>query len=242
MAFHIPILELEGDDSFRDEDRNKLFELLKDYPHTLSLSAHTHFQGQFFIDRKAGWLQNKPHHHFNVAASCGDWYSGLFDENGVPASTMRDGTPKGYVYMTFSGNQYKARYKVAGQSDDYQIAIYAPKVVAQNQRTSAGIYANFFMGSPTDTVMVRIDNGEWMPMYLLYDYDPSYLHLLHEWDFAQILPEGRRPSNPDRCAHLWRSRIPVNLPEGEHTIEVKATDLYGQTFTGKSMYKIVKRN
>lgn len=241
LAFHIPILELEGNDSFRDEDRNELFALLKEYPNTLSLSAHTHFQGQFLIGQEQGWLQNKPHHHFNVGATCGDWYSGIPDQNGVPVATMRDGTPKGYVYLSFRGNQYSARYKVAGHPDDYQIAIHAPKIVAQNERTSAGIYANFFMGSPVDTIRVRIDQGEWKYMHLNYDYDPSYLNLLHQWDFSENLLQGSRPSNPDRCHHLWRSPIPTNLPEGEHTIEVKATDLYGQTYTGKSQYRIIKR-
>src|SRR5690606_19659847 len=46
LAFHIPISEPGEGDSFRDEDREQLFELLKDFPHTLSLSAHTHIQRQ----------------------------------------------------------------------------------------------------------------------------------------------------------------------------------------------------
>ena len=53
MAFHIPISEPDPkDDSFRDSDRQKLFELLKDFPNTLSLSAHTHMQRQDFFDQK----------------------------------------------------------------------------------------------------------------------------------------------------------------------------------------------
>lgn len=51
LNFHIPISEPEGD-SFRDEDRNNLFEILKDFPNTLSISAHTHIQRQDFLVQK----------------------------------------------------------------------------------------------------------------------------------------------------------------------------------------------
>ncbi|HEX3006059.1 MAG TPA: calcineurin-like phosphoesterase family protein [Bacteroidales bacterium] len=242
LSFHIPITEEEGDDSFRDEDRIQLFQLLKDFPHTLSLSAHTHFQYQDFFSADRGWLQKQPHHHFNVGATCGDWYSGILDEKGIPISDMRDGTPKGYVFMTFRGNQYSARYKAAGKPDDFQFRIFAPRVVKQNASTSAKIYANFFMGRSADSVFYRIDDNGWLPMKYTHDYDPSFLHLLHEWDFAETLPEGRRPSNPERCFHLWRGDIRVNLPAGEHIIEVKVTDMFGQTFSQKASYRIAAPN
>ncbi|NJO68869.1 MAG: metallophosphoesterase [Bacteroidetes bacterium] len=241
LSFHIPLREKEGDGTFRDEDRLQLFQLLKDYPYTLSLSAHTHFQTQDFFAQAEGWPQQKPHHHFNVGASCGDWYSGILDDKGVPISTMRDGTPKGYVYMTFNGNQYSARYKVAGKPDDIQFQIYAPKVVRQNKSTSAHIFANFFMGNSTDSVFYRVNNGKWLPMVFTSDYDPSYLHLLQEWDYAEKLPEGRRPSNPEHCSHLWRGKVLVDLPVGEQILEVKGTDMYGQTFTQKSSYRVVAK-
>ncbi|MDZ7694677.1 MAG: metallophosphoesterase N-terminal domain-containing protein [Balneolaceae bacterium] len=51
LAFHIPIIQPEGYRAFRIEDRKQLFNLLEDYPHTLSLSAHTHIQ-QFAFFRE----------------------------------------------------------------------------------------------------------------------------------------------------------------------------------------------
>ncbi|KOH44096.1 calcineurin-like phosphoesterase C-terminal domain-containing protein [Sunxiuqinia dokdonensis] len=237
LAFHIPISEPDGD-AFRDEDRNRLFELLKDYPHTLSMSAHTHLQRQDFMTAEHGWLQEQPHYHYNAGTTSGDWYSGRLNEQGVPISTMRDGTPKGYALLSFSGNEYKLRYQVAGQSPDYQFEIFAPKVLEQNKRTSAGIVVNFFMGSERDTVYCRIDDGEWKRMSYMNDYDPAYLHLLHEWDFTEELLDGRRPSNPKASTHLWRTGIPNNLDVGDHTIEVKVTDQFGQTFTQSSSYRI----
>lgn len=238
LAFHIPLNESEGGDPFRDADRERLFQLLKDFPFTLSMSAHTHYQEQVFMGKEDGWLQDKPHHHFNVGASCGDWYSGKPDVNGVPLSTMRDGTPKGYVFLKFDGNNYTFDYKVAGKPADQYFEIYAPKVVGHNKRSTAGIYANFFIGSPNDQVSYRIGEGEWKPMQRVVEPDPTYLHLLHEWDFSDEVIGDRRPSNPIDCQHLWRAAVPTNLPVGQHTIEIKAVDMFGRSLTQKSSYRI----
>lgn len=238
LAFHIPIAEDPDNDSFRDEDRQKLFELLRDFPYSLTLSAHTHAQNQVFFSASEGWLQEKRHHHYNVAATCGSWYSGRPDANGIPVSTMDDGTPKGYAFINISKNQYTIDYKVAGKPVEYYFEIFAPKVVEQNKVTSAGIYANFFMGSASDTLYYRVDNSNWQLMTFIKDYDPSYLHLLHEWDYSEILLDGSRPPNPALCSHLWRGSIPTFLPVGEHTIEIKAKDMFGRELTQKSSYKI----
>ncbi|MBN2350146.1 MAG: calcineurin-like phosphoesterase C-terminal domain-containing protein [Bacteroidales bacterium] len=243
LAFHIPISELDvdGEDPFRDDDRTKLFELLKDFPHTLSISAHTHTQRQDFFDSENGWPQQGRHHHFNVGTTSGSWYTGRLNAEGVPVSTMRDGTLKGYAFLSFNKNQYLIDYKVAGKPADYQFEIYAPKVVEQNKSTSAGIAANFFMGSEYDTLYCRIDSSDWRRMYRVNTFDPSYFRTVLEWDSAEELLDGSRPSNPVECTHIWFTYIPTNLELGKHIIEVKARDMYGRTFTRKSSYRIAVR-
>ncbi|MFT2009989.1 calcineurin-like phosphoesterase family protein [Pontibacter sp. 13R65] len=237
LAFHIPLSEPDGD-NFRDEDRQRLFDLLKEFPNTLSLSAHTHLQKQDFFTKADGWGQEKPHHHYNVGTTSGDWYKGRLDEAGIPVSTMRDGTPKGYAFINFTGNNYMIDYKVAGRPKEYQIEVFAPKVVEQGKNTSAGIFANFFMGSKQDIMMYRIDNGEWKEMQYQKDYDPVFMHSLQEWDYTEELIPGRRPTNAAHSTHLWRGTIPTNLQPGEHSIEVKVTDMFGRTFTQKGSYRI----
>lgn len=242
LAFHIPLSESEGGDPFNDEHRNRLFSLLKDFPYTLSLSAHTHWQSQDFFSEKEGWMQTGRHHHLNVGASCGDWYSGRLDEEGIPLSTMRDGTPKGYIYLNFSGNKYTFDYKVAGKPSDHRIGIFAPKVVQKNRWPAAYVWANFFIGSPSDTLWFRIDNGEWKRMDNTYDYDPAFLKLINEWDYSEFLLDGSRPSNPDKCSHLWKAKIPTNNEVGEYLIEIKAKDMFGREFTEKTWYDIVEKD
>lgn len=241
LAMHIPLSEGNGD-SFRDEDRKRLFELLAPYPYTLSLSAHTHLQKQDYFDRNDGWMQDTPHHHYNVGTTSGDWYKGLVGENGVPESTMRDGTPKGYALLDFEGNQYKIRYQVAGKPSDYQMEIFNPKVVEKGVKTSAGIFVNFFMGSSGDEVLIKIGDGDWKNMNPVTEPDPSYLVNLFQWDTSENLMNGRRPSNPQDSKHLWRIPIPVNLDKGTHNIHVKATDRFGQIHYGESSIEIRVKN
>lgn len=238
LSMHIPLSEPSGD-PFNDENRNKLFELLKDYPNTLSLSAHTHLQRQDFFYEKDGWKQPTRHHHYNVGTTSGDWYKGELNEKGIPLSTMRDGTPKGYAFIEFEGNQYNVRYKVVDHPEDYQMEIFAPRVLKRNQGTSAGIFVNFFMGASDNEVRLRVDNGNWVKMNFVQDYDPAYMVDLYKWDTTEELLDGRRPSNPQRSTHLWRAGIPTNLAAGEHTIEIEATDMFGNKHRATQTYRLV---
>lgn len=240
VAFHIPISEPEGVDTFIDEDRQRLFDLLAPYENTLSLSAHTHLQGHHFFGQDRGWTGEGTHHHYNVGTTSGDWYSGQLDKNGIPISTMRDGTPKGYAFITFDDNQYVIDYKVVGEDEDYRMSIFTPKVVPHQQRTSAGIYVNFFQGSEKASLRYRVDGGEWSGMSYIIAPDPEFMGLLHEWDYTEELMPGRRPSNPVSSLHLWRAGIPTDLPVGEHTIEVEATDMFGRTFTETATYRVAE--
>lgn len=232
LAFHIPLRAI------RDGDREQLFELLKDFPHTLSLSAHTHRQNQYFYTKKDGWLRKTPHYEYNVGTTSGSWYSGIFNERNIPISTMKDGTPKGYAFITFKGNDYVIDYQVAGKPADYQIRISAPKVVAHQSRSAAAIYANYFMGSSKDTLWYRIDEGKWKTMTYAPGFDQYYLNMLHKWDYTDSLLEGRRPGPPRESTHLWKAPIKTNLKIGQHTIEVKVTDQHGRSFTQKRTYRI----
>jgi hypothetical protein len=238
LAFHIP-LKTEGE-SFRIEDRQRLFDLLKDFPNTLSLSAHTHYQQQNFFTAKEGWHQAKPHHEYNAGTTSGDWYSGELNEQGVPASTMRDGTPKGYIFLSFKGNQYTIDYKVAGKPKEYQIEIFSPNVIPSDRGTAAKLYANFFMGSQNDVVEYRLDSGDWKPMTYTEEIDPQFMAKLYRWDTSEKLMPGRRPSNPVKSQHLWSVSFPNTKVEGTHIIEVRAKDMFGRTFTQTKTFVVEK--
>lgn len=239
LLMHIPLFEENGD-SFRDADREKILSLLSPFANTLSMSAHTHYMKQTFFAKKDGFEGAKPHHHFNIGTPSGDWYSGKIQADGTPESTMRDGSPKGYVYLDIKGTEYQARYQAAGKSASYQMEIFAPKVLAKGVRTNASIIVNFFTGAPSDKVRYRINNGEWKAMTHMESYDPTFMLKVFEWDTTETVMPGRRPSNPAMTDHLWRAPISSDFPVGEHTIEVEATDMFGQVHRASKKFRVAQ--
>src|SRR3546814_2146296 len=94
-------------DLFRDADRERLFALLRDFPHVLVLSAHSHTQQHWFHDTATGWHGAQPLHEYNVGAACGAFWSGVKDADGIPDATMADGTPNGHATLKVSrGGRY----------------------------------------------------------------------------------------------------------------------------------------
>jgi hypothetical protein len=153
IAFHIPFMYGENDD-YSVAIRQKVFDLIKDFPNVLIMSAHTHIQRHNFYSADDGWQGLKPLHEYNAGTSCGDWHKGEPDANGIPVSTMNDGTPKGYAFLNISGNQYTIDYKVAGKPADYpdeylpsegniiQAADYSPdggQFLYGNERRQGGV-------------------------------------------------------------------------------------------------------
>lgn len=237
VSFHIP-LEHHNEDNFRNADRQKLFDFLQPFENVLLLSAHTHIQQQIFYGKKAGWKGAKDLHEYNVGTTCGDWYSGTPDDAGLPTSTMRDGTAKGYSFISFSDNQYKVKYKTAGKPEDYQIQLYVPKVIPYPSKTSTRVLANFFMGSKKDKVEYRIDSGNWEAMEYDETVDPNFALSVFKWDSTQNLFPGRRPSNPEMSKHIWTIGFPKKLTLGKHKVEVRASDMYGNVFTASGEFEV----
>ncbi|AIM36069.1 hypothetical protein KO02_04710 [Sphingobacterium sp. ML3W] len=237
LAFHIP-LEHDNPAVFRTADRDRLFDILSEYPHTLSLSAHTHYQQHNFFGNKEGWKQEKPHHEYNVGTTSGDWYSGEYDADGIPQSTMRDGTPKGYAMLHVKDNQYSFDYKVVGKESSYQIALSGASVVDQKYVQRYPIYANFFIGKSDDQVQYRINDGEWKDMKHVKEVDPSFDDSVNQFDLAISYKEGRRPSDGTVSPHLWKLKLP-KLNAGNYKIEVKATDMFNRIHTAVKEIQVV---
>jgi len=236
-------LNIINENSFRAADRQALFKLFTGYRNVLALSAHTHNNQQFFYTKKDGWLNDTPLHEYNVGATCGNWYSGRINERGIADATMSDGTPIGFAMLSFDGNQFKVTYKVSGKPDDYQIGLFHRKVMSTIWWEGRGrIYANFFMGHKGSKVEYRIDDDEWKPMRYSKQPDPAYVAELYRWDTADTLFPGRRPTEPADCTHLWWAPLSNNRSLGTHTIEVRATDDYGQVFVQKSSFRIENSN
>src|SRR3546814_20165486 len=60
LGMHIPLFEPAGRDTFRAADRERLFALLRDFPHVLVLRAHSHTQQPWFPHPATAWHGPQP--------------------------------------------------------------------------------------------------------------------------------------------------------------------------------------
>jgi hypothetical protein len=230
LGMHIPLFEPAGRDTFRDADRERLFALLRDFPHVLVLSAHSHTQQHWFHDAKTGWHGAQPLHEYNVGANCGAFWSGVKDADGIPDSTMADGTPNGYATLRVSnGGRYELAWHPARlRGDDpaftSAMALHAPKVLREGAYPAWGVYANVFMGRDDTRVEYRVDGGDWKPMAKVSQADPRLLVENVRDDLADTLRGYDRSPEAKPSAHLWRGALPTGLGAGEHRVEVRAFD------------------
>lgn len=229
ISYHIPMKDFGGQ-AFRKADRVQLFSYLKNHRHVLFMSGHTHLQKQNFYTKEEGWLYQKDLHEYNAGTTSGDWYSGELDKNNVPFATMRDGTEKGYAFLNLDGNTYSIDYKVAGKPANYQMNIFAPKVIGHRKDTSVDFFVNFFMGAENSKVEYRIGDGKWSIMTRTETFDPNYYQAFTRWDMTDELMAGRRPSDAQNSSHLWKGMISTELPVGTHVLHIQATDLFGRVF------------
>lgn len=237
LAFHCPLTGIN--DIPTDRARERYFQILRRFPHVFSIAAHTHQLNQNFFTTAEGWHGAQPYHELDAGATCGNWYSGKVNEKGFLDGMMSNGTPRGYLYLNISGNNYTADYKVAGKPADYQIRLYHRKVLTPIWWDGRGfVYANFFMGYKGSKVEYRIDNNPWKKMKYSVEADPYFLAQNVKWDETDTLFRGRRPTEGADCKHLWTAPIPCDIGVGIHQIEVRATDMFGRTFIQKSSYRI----
>ncbi len=230
LMMHIPITEMT--------DRKDIYELLKTHPNTFSMSAHTHTQDYRFIDKADGWGGLKPHLHLVNGATCGSWWSGAFDESGIPHTTMRDGAPNGYSIITFNGSNFSVRFKGARKPDNYQMNIYAPDIVEAAKAGDTEVLVNVFAGSERSRVEMRLgDKGDWILMERIRMEDPSYVSTKTREDNLKPRPGPKLP-NVVKSSHIWKAKIPGETVKGTYLINVRTTDMFRQTYTASRIVSI----
>jgi hypothetical protein len=226
VAAHIPFFDAAAPGqapTFRTADRERLFALLRDFPHVLLLSAHTHNQRHYFHGAAEGWHGMQPLHEYNVGAACGAFWSGVKDDAGIPDASMSDGTPNGYATLAVrTGGEYALAWHPARDPADAQVALHAPKVLRRGAYPAWGVYANVFMGHEGTRVEYRVDEGEWRPMQRVLQPDPGLLAENVRDDEAPRLRGYDRSPEATPSQHLWRGALPTNLVAGAHRVQVRA--------------------
>lgn len=233
VGVHIPFFNVSPPgvpETFRSADRERLFALLKDFPHVLLLSAHTHNQRMEWHDASDGWHGAKPLREYNVGAACGAFWSGVKDADGIPASTMADGTPNGYASLRVQadGNYalawHVARLPANDPSFTDVMQLEAPKVLRHGAYPAWAVYADVFIADAQQRVEYRIDSGAWKPMNHVIRPDPSLVIENVIDDQAEHLRGYDRSPEAKPSTHVWRGSLPTDLALREHTIEVRTFD------------------
>lgn len=240
VALHIPLFEEEGKDTFRDADRERLFALLRPFPHVLVLSAHSHAQRHVFHDARTGWHGTEPLHEYNVGTTCGAYWSGTKDAAGIPDATMADGTPNGYAVLEVQASgRYTLAWHNARDAAGTRIGLHAPRVLRRGAYPGWGVFANVYMGMDGTRVEYRIDGGAWLPMKKVLQPDPALLAENTRDDLAESLRGYDRSPEAEPSHHLWRGALPTGLDAGEHRIEVRAFDRWQGEATATMRYRLV---
>lgn len=223
LALHIPLFDVDGVETFRAADRRRLFDLLARFPHVLVLSAHTHGQQHYFHGAEAGWSGAVPLHEYNVGASCGGYWGGARDAQGIPSATMADGTPNGYARLRIGADAVPSmRWFAAREPAEAQMHLHAPRVLRRGAYPGVGVYANVWMGRPDTRVEYRIDQGDWRAMKRVLQPDPAVLAENLRDDAASALRAFNRTPEAAVSPHLWKANLPTDLSAGRHRIEVRA--------------------
>jgi len=227
LMMHIPILEIK--------ERQEIFDILKEFPNTFSISAHYHHHEHTFLTSEHGWNGDKPHHHLINVTACGSWWTGVPDERGIPHTTMSDGAPNGYTIITFDGNTYKTEFKATRFPKEYQMNIFAPEQVKSEELSKSEVLVNVFDGSEKSKVEISYDDGKsWLRMEKASIEDPYYMIIKGE-EKQTDLP-GRDLPKAKKSPHIWRSSLPANMEKGKHLIHIHTTDMFGHEYVG---YRII---
>lgn len=221
LTMHIPLNECA--------DRQELFRLIEDRPHTVSFAAHTHFQEHRFLGAETGWHGAKPHHHVVNVTTCGSWWQGAPDELGIPHTTMRDGAPNGYSVVTFDGPKFAIEFRAARRPESYQMEIHLPETLSIDSAAANAVTVNVFGGSQNSRAEMRINGGRWIAMVRTPIQDPVYAQMV-ESDKGLKAPFRPLPA-PIPSPHIWQGSWPQGLEAGMTTVEVRTTDMFGHVYT-----------
>ncbi|MGH8080291.1 MAG: calcineurin-like phosphoesterase C-terminal domain-containing protein [Lysobacter sp.] len=251
LAMHIPLFDAApGRETFRHADRQRLFDLLRDFPHVLVLSGHSHAQRHVFHDASVGWKGAQPLHEYNVGAACGAFWSGVKNADGIPDSTMSDGTPNGYARLSVKADaQYALSWHPAigaGAAMEQSpvanpyLRLYAPRSLRRGSYPIRGVYANVFMGRDDSRVEYRLDGGDWKPMKRVEQPDPALLAENARDDEAANLRGYDRAAIATPSQHLWNAPLPTDVAAGEHAIEVRVFDAWQGEQRLSTSYRLVE--
>ncbi len=249
LAMHAPLLTAGG---YGTEDLTELLALLAGRPNLYAVAGHTHTTEHVYLGEEEGFAGPGAFHHHVLATVSGSWWSGPFDERGVPTSVQRDGTPNGYHVLEVDGARASVRFRAAGKPADHQMRIAfeldgADAVAAEGRHgelldgrlalaevSRTRLVVNLFDGGPRSKVTFRIGEGAPIELERIARKDPHVeeLYRRHEktkksWVEAVV------------STHLFQAPLPKQLAVGTHSLHVRAQDEFGRVHHAHCALEVV---
>lgn len=228
LSMHIPL-------AFTD-NRAELIRLLAGRGEVLAITAHLHQVERFFHEGDGVHIQE-----LGAGATCGFWWVGERDADGVPAALQQEGTPRNYFIVDFSGTRYRMRCKAIGKDMSRQMTIHVTGIdtldnyLRDMQQLPKGmLMLNVYGGSDSTAVRCRVDGGEWTVCQKQMLMDPNTARI-RELNLQKVYPTQFNRINPirNRKSHqIWTLQLPPALQQGAHYVEVEAEDRWGFRATG----------
>jgi C terminal of Calcineurin-like phosphoesterase/N terminal of Calcineurin-like phosphoesterase/Calcineurin-like phosphoesterase len=225
---HIPILFTEN--------KNELFERLKGFRNVLALSGHTHTVSRVFSSEKDLFIQE-----LIAGSSCGNWWTGEKNEQGIPSALMQCGSPRNYFTVDFNQNTYKLNFKGIGLDENKQMDIWVNgqdtldhQIDAFSTLPANEVVANIFGGSDSTEVYIQIDKTPFIKMEKVKMVSPNVSRII-SLNKTEIYPthiSSKGALRKQTSTHIWSATLPDNLVSGIHSIKIVAKDKYGFDVNG----------
>ena len=197
LSVHIPFREFKAQDS--------LAAVLRTHPKLLMMTGHTHSaaRGRFALP---GGPQVE---EVLAGATCGTFWRGRKDENGIPEARMVCGAPRGYYLADFQKNgKYTLDYKRVGSPQEERLSAW--------QDGKGKLLLNIYGGSTEGNVSVKIPGMKgWLPVPRREEPAPEVLAIV---EFNKTLGRKGRINNPLYCPlrtadspHVWSVTLPKSF-------------------------------
>jgi hypothetical protein len=239
--FHIPLLNPTSE-RHRLQNYEEFMSLFEGRENVLGFSGHTHTQYSGYANPPQEGEVEVGHLHVTATTACGAWWAGEVDEYGFPVSPCRDNVPNGHLEVSFDEADFSMQFVPARRPRSHQMIVWAPQVVAADT-DRIPVYANVFLGNKRSTVEMRVEDGEWVTMEHVPEPQKEHVEMLVADRKAMLEGVGRANQAeqvlvPGESAHLWFADAALDLDPGYHTIEVRSTDMFGQTWHGMRTIRI----
>lgn len=226
---HIPM--------FFVRNREQMLALFSVERKVLILSGHTHQISRYIFSDNISELV--------AGASCGNWWVGEKDWQGIPQALMQCGAPRNYFVIDFNKNEYSLSYKGIGLDENRQMDIWIngqdtidKYIDGFADMDKGAVIANIYAGSENTEVYMQVDDGSKIKMEKADVIAPNASRLIslnktgsYPTMFSRKAALRRSPSS-----HVWKANLPSGLSSGLFRITIWAEDKYGFKATGSRLF------